>query len=355
MEAIQKLNHFVHDHLLKLLLLVYGIAVLYPKIGIGIKNVQFGKITSRYTGDVTFSLPLLMLSFLLLNAGLSVKPSSLKKVFLSPTPLIIGLLSNVIIPLSFTILFAGIGKLFWHNPDEVQNVLVGLAIIASMPIAGSSAAWVQSGNGNPALILGLVVFSTILSPLLSPIVFHTIGNVTTGDYSEDLHELASQGASSFLIVSVVVPSVLGMGLRTLIHDQRWEKLAPVFKLLNLVNLLVLNYSNASVSLPIAFKNWDLDFLVMIIAVTTLLCVVSFSAGWLIPKCFKLPDTERISLTFGLGMNNNGTGLVLASSAMGDHPLIMLPIIFYNLGQQVVAGIFNSKLTNYADPNKRIRH
>jgi BASS family bile acid:Na+ symporter len=64
-------------------------------------------------------------------------------------------------------------------------------------------------------------------------------------------------------------------------------------------------------------------------------------GWFLPKLLKLGYPERIALMFGLGMNNNGTGLVLASMALKDHPLVMLPIIFYNLGQQVIAGIFNT--------------
>jgi len=41
--------------------------------------------------------------------------------------------------------------------------------------------------------------------------------------------------------------------------------------------------------------------------------------------------------FGLGMNNNGTGLVLATVALSRFPQIMLPIIFYNLVQHIVAG------------------
>ena len=42
--------------------------------------------------------------------------------------------------------------------------------------------------------------------------------------------------------------------------------------------------------------------------------------------------------FGLGMNNNGSGLVLASTTMADHPNVLLTIVAYNLVQQVVAGI-----------------
>ncbi len=37
------------------------------------------------------------------------------------------------------------------------------------------------------------------------------------------------------------------------------------------------------------------------------------------------------------MNNNGTGLVLPTMALADHPQVMLPIIFYNLVQHLVAG------------------
>ena len=41
--------------------------------------------------------------------------------------------------------------------------------------------------------------------------------------------------------------------------------------------------------------------------------------------------------YGLGMNNNGTSLVLASLALASFPRIMVPIIFYNIVQHLVAG------------------
>ena len=53
---------------------------------------------------------------------------------------------------------------------------------------------------------------------------------------------------------------------------------------------------------------------------------------------QLDQAERVSLMFGLGMNNNGTGLVLASLALSSYPNIMVPIIFYNLVQHIAAGI-----------------
>ena len=68
----------------------------------------------------------------------------------------------------------------WHNPDEVQNILVGLALVASMPIAGSSTAWAQNADGDLALSLGLVLGSTLLSPLTTPLALHAVGLMATG-------------------------------------------------------------------------------------------------------------------------------------------------------------------------------
>ena len=68
-----------------------------------------------------------------------------------------------------------------------------------------------------------------------------------------------------------------------------------------------------------------------------LCTLTFAAGHTIGRLVGADRSQRVALMFGLGMNNNGTGLVLASMAMGSQPLVMLPIIVYNLVQHVIAG------------------
>jgi hypothetical protein len=53
----------------------------------------------------------------------------------------------------------------WHNQEEAQQLLVGLALVPAMPIAGASTAWAQNANGSVILSLGLVLLTTLLSPL----------------------------------------------------------------------------------------------------------------------------------------------------------------------------------------------
>ena len=51
--------------------------------------------------------------------------------------------------------------------------------------------------------------------------------------------------------------------------------------------------------------------------------------------------------FGLGMTNNGTGLVLGSAALAHVPDVMLPVIFYNLVQHVIAAIAEKVIRKYS--------
>ena len=142
----------------------------------------------------------------------------------------------------------------------------------------------------------------------------------------------------FLAICVLAPSLLGIGVRRALGDVRIAAAKPRLKLINSAVLLVLNYSNASVSLPRAVAEPDPDFLVLALGIVVGLCVLAFGTGWLIARFPKATPSQRTALMFGLGMNNNGTGLVLASMSLADHPRVMLPIIFYNLVQHLIAGL-----------------
>lgn len=340
--SFNSIFHFIHKNFLLALISTYILAVVLPSPGEAIRLITLGNISWFDGSTIKLSLPLLMLSFLLFNAGLAVKSNELVHLIKKPLILFLGLIANLSIPLAFTYIVALLMN-FWHDPIEVQNILVGLALIASMPIAGSSTAWSQGANGNLALSLGLVLFSTMLSPILTPIVLNLIGFLAKGEYATELHNLASHGASGFLVISVVIPSCLGILTHFIFGEEKIEKIKPFLKLINLINLLVLSYSNAAISLPQAFAKPDWDFLFIIGLITISLCALAFFVGWLIPHILKSDTADQSSLMFGLGMNNNGTGLVLASMALSNHPSIMIPIIFYNLVQQVIAGIVDFKL------------
>ncbi len=341
------LSHFVHKRLLWLMLATYGLAALFPDAGRTIRGMSLDRVGPWHFSS-SLSLSMLMLGSLLFNAGVGVKLSQLREIPRSPGILALGLVANLVIPIAFIFAISQILGT-WHNFDEVQNILVGLALVASMPIAGSSTAWAQNADGQLVLSLGLVLFSTMLSPLTTPAALHAVGLMTSGDYSANLHKLAAGGTSTFLAAGVLLPAVLGILFRKVAGEERTATMRPTLKLLNSVVLLVLNYTNASISLPQAFGDPDADFLAVTVAIVAGLCVVAFATGWLIARVTAASNAQRASLMFGLGMNNNGTGLVLASMALAEYPRVMLPIIFYNLAQHLIAGVVDRFLCRASAP------
>ncbi len=331
--------HFVHARLVWFLVGSYVLAALWPGPGLRLRGVSLG--TATLAGErVELSLPAVLLGFLLLNAGLGVRLPQAEGVFRRPFLLGAGLAANLIVPITFIAVIALVFR-WWPNPEEYRNMLVGLALIAAMPIAGSSAAWSRTADGDLALSLGLILASTLLSPLTTPAVLRAVGAMASGEQADDLRGLAGGGTGLFLILCVALPSIVGILLRGTVGGKRVDAAGQLLKLTNAAVLLVLCYANASVALPQAVAYPDPDYLVLSLVVTAGLCAAGFAAGWWVARRLRADGGQETALMFGLGMNNNGTGLVLAATALADHPQTMLPVLFYNLIQHLTAGVVNN--------------
>lgn len=334
--SLSRWSRFVHDHFLRLLVASYTLAAFFPASGLRLRDLSLGTI-SLSGASLDLKPSPIMLAWLLLNAGLGVKVAAAKGLLRRPGLLGAGLAANLLVPIGFILV---VTKLMggWHNADEVQVILVGLALVASMPIAGSSTAWAQNANGDPTLSLRLVLFSTLLSPVLTPMSLRAAGLTASGQYAAILRDLAAGGTGLLLSLCVLAPSLLGIGLRRGIGDRRYDAAKPGLKLANSTILLTLNYSNASVSLPQVVANPDADFLAVTVVIVAASCALAFGSGWALSRSLGATPGQKTSLMFGLGMSNNGTGLVLASMALSRYPRVLLPIILYNLIQHLVAGV-----------------
>jgi bile acid:Na+ symporter, BASS family len=339
---VANLQHLIHKYFIWIIASSYIVAAILPEAGLLIRNIELGNVVVAQT-SIHLSLPALMLAFLLFNAGLGTRTTELASLKRNPSLLIAGAAANLLAPLAFVVSVSVTMKL-WHNPEEVEQILTGLALVASMPIAGASSAWAQNANGNLALSVGLILLTTLCSPALTPITLHAVGFMTTGDYSEDLHELATNGAGVFLGVWIILPSILGILLHCVLGEERVTLITPYMKLINSAILVLLNYSNASLSLPGIVSQPDLDFIMIMLLIVTLLCLAMFAVGYALARGFRSGRAATASLMFGLGMNNNGAGLVLASVELSDHPRIMLPIILYNLAQHFIASLADKMLS-----------
>jgi BASS family bile acid:Na+ symporter len=278
----------------------------------------------------------LLLGWLLFSAGLGLSLSDVRATVARPLLLVAGLAANVGVPLMFLGALALI-ILPWMASDQQSAFLTGLAVVAAVPIASSSTAWSQNANGNLALSLGLLLSSTILSPFTTPLVLHFANRLGSDPSANVIRHLSPAYTASFLFSLVLVPILLGILTRWMVGPERIAPIQSGLKLANLACLLLLNYSNAALSLPQVVVGTDDFFLFLVIGITGLMCVTAFAGAWLVARMMRADASQRTALLFGLGMNNNGVGLVLASLAVAADTRILLPIIFYNLWQHLVAG------------------
>lgn len=326
---------FLHHHFLWLLAGSYLLAAVCPWPGVAIRHTA--ALDAGAAGVI--SLPMLLLAFLLFNAGLAADATDLGGVVRRPLALLAGVAATVAVPV---VVVAGLGAVlvWWHDPDEARCLVAGLGIVAAMPVAGSSAAWSQQAGGSAALSLGLVVASTLLSPLTTPLALAAVGPLAGGG---SISGVPGAGVVTFLVVGVVIPSTAGMAVRRWAGTVSVAKVQPAMKSAGTLVLLVLCYANATASLPAVIANPDWDYLALVVAAAGVLCGSGFAAGWAVARLIGAGGSQRRSLVFGLGMSNNGTGLVMAGAALSGMPAAILPVLTYNLIQHLFAGAVSRRL------------
>ena len=334
-------TRFLHRHFLWLLIGTYALATQAPHPGLWVSQL------ATHLGicglEVRLSAPAGLLAFLLFTAGLAVKGSHLRDVLQRPAVLTFGLAASLLVPVVFLIVASPLFAL-WHDPTEVIDLVVGLAVVAAMPVAGSSAAWSRSADGDGALSLGLVLLSTLLSPLTTPIALRAIGLFAPGGVGGELDRLAEAGGVGvFLAAWVVVPMALGLFARWSIGGTRADAAGAWLKPTTSMALLVLCYANASTCLPGIVADPDWDFLALVVVAVVLMSGTVFVAGFGVAHAVRADPARRAALVFGVGMANNGAGLSLASSALTASPVALIPVVAINLIQHIVAGIASRRL------------
>jgi len=339
-----RFSHFLHRYFLGFLIGSYVLAGLFPGFGKMIRHISVGQI-SGFGETTSFSMSMLMLGILLFNAALSLE--RVRDLVRTPQFLVAGLAANLFLPVIF-LYFTSYIISFWSTSEHLQAVIVALALLSAVPIAGSATAYTQNTEGDVPLAIGLVLLSTFLSPWLMPTSLHLINFFSFGDYTPALLQLKAGAPTLVLLLSVLLPSVLGLGMRPLLNVQRIQSFKPNLKLLNSACLLLLNYTMASIALPEVFASPDWAFLTTVLVFGSLLCVIDFLSGWWFARILRGKTAQCLALMFGVGMNNNGTALVLASLAFVNAPKILVPMIFYNLVQNVIASSAVSFVSSRSD-------
>ena len=140
--------------------------------------------------------------------------------------LLFSLVAKLVVPTTTVFVVATIVTAVTDDIVIVQ-MLLGLALVAAMPAAGSSPAWTQTAGGDVALSLGIVVGSTLLGPWFGGIWLSNFAQ-QAGQIDQNLvRQIAAAIFGSFFLWWVLIPSILGIVCRYLLGRQRITKLRPL--------------------------------------------------------------------------------------------------------------------------------
>ncbi|MCD9874713.1 sodium-dependent transporter [Streptomyces guryensis] len=313
--------------------LSYAAAVLLPSPGLWLRRshtVPLGGVL-----HVPLHSAPILLSLVLFSAGLQVPVRALGGLLRSPRALLAGLALHLAIPLLVIPLVA---FLLHQSPDSDggSGLITAMILIVAMPVAAGATVWTGKGEGDQPTMVGLVLASTLLSPLTIPLVISALLPLLDEGYADTLATTGHTAHGGFAFVGVVLPCAAGLLCRPVLPASWLSRVLGVIVPVALVGSLVLTYVNASGALGSFLARPRPLLLAAAVAVATLVCLLSFTLGRSAARLLRLDAPAASSLTLACGMNNSSAGAVLITTALPDKPHLLLPVLAYGLLQKTAA-------------------
>ncbi|MFD8999853.1 sodium-dependent transporter [Streptomyces sp. NPDC059582] len=310
--------------------LAYATALLLPGPGLWLRRPQALPLThlTVHTGP-------LLLSLVLFSAGLQVPVRALGHLLRRPTALLAGLMLHLAIPLAVVPLVA---FLLRRTPDTDggSGLLTAMILTVAMPVAAGATVWTDKGEGDQPTMVGLVLASTLASPLTTPFLLATLAPLLSGGYADTLAATGRLAEGGFALTAVVLPCAGGL-LGALVLPARWlGRLRGTVAPSALAGSLVLTYVNACGALGAVLARPRPLLFAAALGVACLVCGLSFALGRVAARVLRLEAAVASSLTLACGMNNSSASAVLITASLPGKPHLLLPVLAYGLLQKAAA-------------------
>jgi BASS family bile acid:Na+ symporter len=269
----------------------------------------------------------LTLAFIMFSMGLSLVVDDFKRVLSLPKAFLIGAFLQVF---SLPILAFLITKA-WVNSGDIDPALaVGMIIIAACPGGVTSNLMTHLGKGDTALSISLTAVISILSVVTIPfIVNFGYYSFMGADHNSPL-PIFSTIVGIFCITTV--PVAIGMYIKA-----KKSKFADSFE--PLARRVATFLFGLIVGVAV-FKKWDLvvENFASIGLVTLALNVVTMGFAWFVAKVLALEERQRIAITLECGLQNGTLAIMIAATFLKNETM-MLPGGVYSLLMFATGGLY----------------
>ena len=261
-----------------------------------------------------------LLSLIMLGMGMTLRPADFAYVARRPVAFVIGLVAHFVI-------MPGAGWLITRVFPLSPSLAVGVILVACAPSGTASNVMVYVARGDTALSVAVTSVSTLLAPVLTPLLVLGLAGRYLPVHPADLF-------ISILQV-VLVPVVLGFLLRRFAEPvvQRCLPILPLLSVLGIVAVVMAVVAGSASVLRSAG--------VLILLAVVLHNALGLAFGYLAARTFGLSVPARRAVSLETGMQNSGLAASLATAHF--NPIAALPAavfsVWHNVSGSAVAGFW----------------
>ena len=264
-----------------------------------------------------------MLGVIMFGMGLTLSPQDFRIVFSRPKDIIIGCMAQfTVMPL----LALGLSWAF-ALPKELA---LGVILVGCCPGGTASNVITYLAKGDLALSVGMTATSTLLAPLLTPLLVWLLAGTMV--------EVDTIGMLLSIVYVVIAPIVVGL---------IFQRYLPKF------TKSTVPYLPAFSSIVIAFVvgivvSHNADRLLVggmiVVLVVMLHNLCGLSLGYIIGRLLGLAEPKKRAISIEVGMQNSGLASSLATLHFAAYPLATIPgaifSVWHNISGALVARIYS---------------
>ena len=269
-----------------------------------------------------------LLGIVMFGMGITLTFNDFSEVVKHPKSVIVGVVGQfVIMP---AIAFA-LAKLFVLPTD----LAIGVILVGACPGGTSSNVMTYLAKGNTALSVACTTISTLLAPLLTPIIFYVLASQWI--------DIDASAMFASVLKMVLFPIFLGLVIRALLKKQ----MAQISQTMPLVSVIAIVLILAAV--VAGSKDKIIDSGLLIFGVVVLHNCLGYLVGFLAAKALRLNNYDSKAIAIEVGMQNSGLGAALATAHF--NPIAAVPSavfsFWHNVSGPILANYF-STLKNQHD-------
>jgi bile acid:Na+ symporter, BASS family len=245
-----------------------------------------------------------VLGLVMFGVALELKVDDFRAALKTPKALALGLLGH-------HLLFPAMTYMLVWLLNPLPSIALGMILVSSCPAGHISNFLVHYAKGNTALSVSVSALSTAVALVMTPLNFAFWGNLSP--VTSGLMRQVAMSPWEMLQVIVLllgVPLVLGMWVarRYPAFAQRIRKPMKWLSLLVLVGFIV-------GALAANFKHF-LDYIQFVLLVVFIHNLLALVTGYSLSAALRLPERDRRAITFEMGIQNSGLGLILIFNFFG---------------------------------------